>query len=123
MTLHYQISAFATAIILLMASPEIGKVYPANQFHLARHQKFINSIVDGGKCNTFGVDKYVQNSDASAAYTATVKVVAFTPGKGSEEFQKAVSVAAGGKTYLGCSISPATGGPTYTYTVIGESKQ
>ena len=84
---------------------------------------FVNSITDGGKCNTFGYDKYVQNSDPNAAYNVTVKVEEYKAGSGSKEFQKVVSVPAGGKTYVGCSVSPATDGPSYTYTVIGESKQ
>lgn len=95
-----------------------------NKAHLTLYKPaFVNSIVDGGKCNTFGYDKYVQNSDPGAAYTVTVKVEEYKAGSGSKEFQKVVSVPAGGKTYLGCSVSPATDGPSYTYTVIGESKQ
>lgn len=38
----------------------------------------------------------------------TVKVVEYRAGSGTKEFQKVVSVLRTGRTYVGCSISPAT---------------
>jgi hypothetical protein len=87
------------------------------------NSEFVNSIVSGEKCNTFGYDKYVQNSDATAAYKVTIKLVAFKAGVGSKESQKVVDVDAGGKTYLGCSIGAGPGPYDYTYSVIGEAKK
>jgi len=84
---------------------------------------FINSIVDGNKCNTFGYEKYVKNSSSIAAYNVTVKVVSFKAGEGSKEFQKVIQVPAGGNIYVGCSESAEFGGPSYTYTIVGEAKQ
>jgi len=84
---------------------------------------FKNSIVSGNKCNNFGFEQYIQNGDGSAAYSVTIRVDQSTPGVGSSQFQKVFQVPAGGRTYAGCSISAvATNPPTYTYTVIGESK-
>ena len=85
--------------------------------------EFKNSIVSGVKCNTFGYEQYVQNSDASAAYDVTLRVDQTNPGAPSSQFQKVVSVPAGGKAYAGCTASPGQGGPTYAYNVIGEVKK
>jgi len=124
MTVHYHLVAFTTSMILSLTTiPVNNSAELRNETRTIKTLVFVNSIVDGNKCNTFGYEKYVQNSDGNAAYTVTVKVVSFKGGEGSKEFQKIVSVPAGGKTYVGCSESPETGGPSYTYSVIGESKQ
>lgn len=115
MTLHHHIIALAA--ILVLSVSEINNFSASN-----KTTDFVNTIVDG-ECNTFGYDKYVRNADAATAYTVTVKVVSFKAGDGTREFQKIVSVPAGGKTYVGCSVSAETGGPSYTYTVIGENRQ
>jgi len=122
MTLHYQFITVSAFILLSLTSVDKDKLQSTLRNVCNVHLNFANSIVDGDKCNTFGYDKYVQNSDVTAAYSVTVKVVSFKAGEGSKEFQKVVSVPAGGKTYVGCSVSPETGGPSYTYTVVGESK-
>ncbi len=86
------------------------------------NQKFVTSIVSGDKCYDFGRMMYVKNSDTRASYTVTVKIVSHEPGVGSKEYQKEFSVAAGGKTYIGCTVSQAIGGAKYTYKVVGEVK-
>src|SRR5690348_17318995 len=105
-----------TSLIIMMYS----LMFHSDSFPLS-HADFVNKIVSGGKCNTFGYDQYVQNTDATTAYTVTVKVVYYKPGEGSKESQKVVAVPAGGKTYVGCSAG-VEASVTYTYTVIGESK-
>lgn len=112
MTFHYQLITASAAMFLSFASLENDKLHVAKPNACNIYLDFINSKVDGGKCNTFGYDKYVQNSDANAAYSVTVKVDSFKAGEGSKEFQKVIIVPAGSKTY-----SPETGGPSYTYTM------
>jgi hypothetical protein len=88
---------------------------------LSRSVIFVNSIVEGDACNNFGYNQYVSNSDTSNAYNVTIKVEVFTYGRGTQISQKVVNVAAGGRTYLGCSRIGSEQITEVTYSVVGES--
>lgn len=90
---------------------------------LNKKYTFVNSIVEGGSCNKFGYDQYVSNSDATSAYTVTIKVFVSQAGMPTKESQKIVSVPAGGKTYLGCSQLATERMVKVKYEVVGESKE
>lgn len=88
---------------------------------LKRNIIFVNSIVEGDECNKFGYNQYVSNSDTGNAYNVTIKVVVYSPGIGTKISQRVVSVAAGGRTYLGCSRIGSETITEVTYSVEGES--
>lgn len=86
-------------------------------------QVFVNKIVKGERCATFGNQDILQNSDTAHSYTVTIEE--FSSGShsgGTNTTQKTVFITAGGKVNLGCDQVPGFGSPSVRRSVVGEER-
>lgn len=89
----------------------------------ANDKGFVNSITEGGPCGQGRVGKlqYLQNSDQSNAYKVTVKTTETHQGN-KKESSKSLSIKAGGKKHLGCSLSDIMPFTSYERVIVDETK-
>lgn len=78
-------------------------------------------ITDGTTCNTFGIEKYVQNGSGEHTYDVTIRVTEARAGSPNQVFTKVLHVAAGDRKYAGCSRG-VEANVFYTYEIIGEDQ-
>jgi len=84
---------------------------------------FVNSILEAGQCGQgqAGKIQYLQNSDENSAYEVTVKSIAMREGQ-KKETSKSISIKAGGKKNLGCTLSEIMPLASYERIIVSETK-